>query len=65
MTSIKCWTITERASGRSGVEMMRAIRRLDCVGCESLCWIVVIVRELVPDWPESGADIGACSRLAV
>ena len=48
--------------------MMRAIRRLDCVGCESLCWIVVIVRELVPDWPqwpESDADIGAGTRLAV
>lgn len=45
--------------------MMRAIRRLDCVGCESLCWIVVIVRELVPDWPESDAGIRLASWLVV
>ena len=45
--------------------MMRAIRRLDCVGCESLCWIVVIVRELAPDWPESDAGIRLASWLVV
>ena len=42
--------------------MMRAIRRLDCVGCESLCWIVVIVRELVPDWP-AGLRVMQVSEL--